>query len=197
MKTRLFTYIFSSILLVLVSCEIKRTANSKQLEKSYASIDCYKKLNGFFLKDSLFQQIKDNAFNPKNRFMLAKDPDYRLIRTTKILPFIDSTAWNDCHKQLKEHRNFKGIRIVNKQLMIFEIAINRRYRYMDHYNRYPTYEITRLIYNQDAAQTVNWEKCCYGDELRVRTTKFNNDWTLVITKVESMLNLENWRYSSQ
>ena len=173
---------------ILISC---RAPNELQLEQTYNSMSCYWELNELLLKDSLFQVVKDETLvlNAKGGLMRAKDPDYRLIEPVGLSPFIDLEEWRECYEKIKEFKDFVGVRIVDEDLIIYEVSINVRSTVASQLSQYVMNEVTRLIYNRNNEREINWEKCIYGNEVKVMEEQLSDDWTLLVTQVETIMRL--------
>ena len=84
-------------------------------------------------------------------------------------------------KKLKDNRDFRGLRYINKDSIIIEIDKFERRTLSEKYTRYGTLEIHRVIISKGEIKNQSYK---FGGENRKFTEKLENNWVYEITQMK-------------
>lgn len=122
--------------------------NKEQINKSFANLDCYQEL---------IKQIKDDdQFREKlmkiraSKIRGESDPvtvaqAFRLIGKNEMIGVLDANEISSCEHKIGAGSDFRGIRIIDEELVVIEIKELDRYTLTEQYSRGKTKEFHRLI----------------------------------------------------
>jgi hypothetical protein len=178
MKKSVYILIFP----ILISCS-NLNPNEYQAKSTKENIKCFEQLiNELNSSQKLISEIIQVR---KSKIRGSSDPiwvdqDYRLIES-KELENLYSIEWkNKCLKSLKEDRDFKGLRYINKDSVIIEIDRFDRKTLSERYSKYGTTEIHRIVISKGKIQNKSYK---FGGEKTMFVENFENGWIYEITQM--------------
>lgn len=117
-----------------------------------------------------------------NSDLIERLQENRLIDTTELRQFLDVYLDTNCRTQLRKDRDFRGLRFIDKNLVILEVdRFNRRLE--GRLSRYTTLESHRLIFSDSKP---NLKDYSVGQEREVIYKKVADDCYYQITQLKTL-----------
>lgn len=168
---------------ILFSCS-NLSPNKNQIKSTKENIECFQELITDIIQT---ESLRNSIIEIRNDKKIGKgDPvtveqKYRLISFEEIEKNLPSLWKEKCLKKLKDNRDFRGLRYINKDSIIIEIDKFERRTLSEKYTQYGTVEIHRIIISKGEIKNQSYK---FRGENRKFTEKFENDWLYEITQMK-------------
>lgn len=158
--------------------------NKHQVKSTKENIECFQKLiDNINQSESLKNSIIEIRNNKKtgNGDPIIVEQEYRLINFEEIEKYLP-TLWKEKYlKKLKDDRDFRGLRYINKDSIIIEIDKFKRRTFTEKYTRYGTVEIHRIIISKGVIKNKSYQ---FRGENRKFIEKLENGWLYEVTQMK-------------
>lgn len=158
--------------------------NEGQIKKSLANLDCYQELVKRIKKDDQFREELINIRESKKRGTfepITVKQEFRLIDLSEIVKALDSNYISKCKEKIEKENDFRGIRIVDKDLIIIEIDEFNRQTLTEQYLKGRTVEFHRLINSNKKFDTSNFY---FGTEHQIWRDTIEENWVYEVTQLK-------------
>lgn len=173
------------ILLIFIFCGCSNLSpNEHQINKTLSNLDCYKKLVKQIVSDDQLREkiirIRESKKRGESDPITVKQ-DFRLIELDELANSLGTNWIAECKEKLEEENDFRGIRVIDKKIIIIEVDKFDRQTLTEQYSRGRTVETHRLIIAEKEFDRSNFY---YGTERQIKKDTIDGHWIYEITQLK-------------
>lgn len=173
------------ILAVLIFCGCSNLSpNEGQIKKSLSNLSCYQELIEEVKNNDQFREEIINIRESKKRGdfdPITVKQEFRLIGINEIIEQLNTNWVTECKYKIEEENDFRGIRVIDENLIIIEIDEFDRYTLTKQYSKERTVEFHRLIITDKPIDNSNYY---FGTERRVWQDTIEKNWIYEVTQLK-------------
>ena len=160
--------------------------NKRQLEKSLENVGCYAALidqlkNDEVRLEAMFKIRGTKKKGPSDPVWV--DQKYRLIEMQEMISQLDATWILNCKDQVEKEDDFRGIRIIDQDLIIVEIDQFDRYTLAEKFQKERTTEFHRLIFGKEKPERT---KFYFGTESLIFRDTLQENLIYEVTQLKQL-----------
>ena len=170
-------------LLFLCGCS-NLSPNEWQIKRTLSNLGCYQELiNQIASDDKLREEILQIRASKKrgNFESITVKEQFRLIEMDEIKANLDSNWVTKCKDKIEEENDFRGIRVIDKNLIIIEIDKFNRYTLVEKTSKKRTVEFHRLVF---AKKTFDKSEFYFRKEHQVWRDTIEENWLYEVTQMK-------------
>ncbi|MGB0888592.1 MAG: hypothetical protein ACPGSL_10750 [Vicingaceae bacterium] len=163
--------------------------NKEQVESVRLKFECYRNLVQSIVDNELLLdeiiQVRDSSNSRGKSDPVTVDWKFKLIELKEIRGSLDSVWKQECLERILERSDFRGIRVIEKDLIIVEIDKFYRHTLTEQFG-YGTVEIHRLIFSNKKIDRKNFY---FGTEKKIWEEKLDKDWRYEVSQIKGLPSL--------